>query len=104
LNLYHDRTGELTAEQSADARALAHLATRAVLGWQSATAGSLPWQLEQVPVHRAVVHHAAGMVSVQAAVPVDDALALLRAYAFAEGLRLGHVAAEVVSRRLRFDV
>jgi hypothetical protein len=102
LNLYH-RTGELTAEQRADARALAHVATRAVLGWQSAAGESLPWQLEQVPVHRAVVHHAAGMISVQAGVPVDDALALLRAYAFAEGLRLGDVAADVVSRQLRFD-
>lgn len=104
LNLYHDRAGALSAEQSADARALAHVATRAVLGWQSAAAPSVPWQLEQVPVHRAVVHQAAGMVAVQAGVPVDDALALLRAYAFAEGRRLGDVAGDVTSRRLRFDI
>jgi GAF domain-containing protein len=103
LNLYHDRTGELTADQSADARALAHVATRAVLDWQSTTAGPLPWQLEQVPVHRAIVHHAAGMVSVQTGLSVDDALALVRAYAFAEGRPLGDVAADVTSRRLRFD-
>jgi len=104
LNLYHDRAGALSAEQSADARAVAHVATRAVLGWQSAAAPSVPWQLEQVPVHRAVVHQAAGMVAVQAGVPVDDALALLRAYAFAEGRRLGDVAGDVTSRRLRFDI
>jgi hypothetical protein len=43
------------------------------------------------------------MVSVQARVSVDDALVLLRAYAFAEGQTVGPVAAEVVSGSLRFD-
>ena len=103
LNLYHDRAGALTAEQGADARAVAHVAARAVLGWQSAATGSVPWQLEEVPAHRAVVHHAAGMMAVQAGVPVDDAFALLRAYAFAEGRRISDVAHDVTSREIRFD-
>jgi GAF domain/ANTAR domain len=103
LNLYHDLVGELSAEQFADAEVVAHVATQTILGWQSvAEPGTLAWQLEQVPAHRAAVHQAAGMVSVQAAVPVGDALALLRAHAFAEGRPLGDVAADVVARRLRF--
>jgi len=104
LDLYHDRTGPLTAEQHADAEAVAHVATRTLLGWQAvARTDSVAWQLEQVPVHRAAVHQAAGMVSVQSAVSVDDALALLRAYAFAEGRSVGPVAADVVAGRLRLE-
>jgi hypothetical protein len=104
LNLYHDRVGSLSEEQLADATAVAHVTSRVVLGWQStAGAGSLAQQLEQVPLHRAVVHQAAGMVSVQANVPVDDALVLLRAYAFVEDRPISAVAADVVGGRLRLD-
>ncbi|MET0628552.1 MAG: GAF and ANTAR domain-containing protein [Acidimicrobiia bacterium] len=104
LDLYHDETGALSAEQFADAEAVAHVATRTVLAWQAvAGADDLPWQLEQVPVHRAAVHQATGMVSVQAMVSVDDALALLRAYAFVDGRGLGSVAADVVAGRLRLE-
>ena len=104
LDLYHDHTGALSAEQFADAEAVAHVASRTVLGWQSvAEVGTLAWQLEQVPLHRAEVNQAAGMVSVQAGVFVDDALVLLRAYAFAEGRTVGPIAAEVVAGSLRFD-
>jgi len=50
-----------------------------------------------------VVHQASGMVSVQAGVPVDDALVILRAHAFARGRTIGSVASDVVGRRLAFD-
>ena len=104
LDLYHDRTGKLTAEQFADAEAVAHVASRTVLAWQAvAGEGSLPWQLERVPLHRAGVHQAAGMVSVQAAVSVEDALAFLRARAFVEGLPVGTVASDVVAGRRRIE-
>ena len=104
LNLYHVHVGALTAEQVADAVTVAHIAGRTVLGWQSvAGPQSLAWQLEQVPAHRAAVHQATGMVSVQTAIPIDDALVLLRAYAFAEDRGINLVAEDVVARRLRFD-
>jgi hypothetical protein len=104
LNLYHDRAGALSDEQYADALAVAHVASRTVLGWQSvAGPGSLAWQLEQVPAHRAVVHQATGMVSVQAAVSVGDAVVMLRAYAFAEDRPISAVAADVVVGGLRLD-
>ena len=104
LNLYHDRAGALSDEQFANALAVAHVASRTVLGWQSvAGPGSLAWQLEHVPMHRAVVHQAAGMVSVQASVSVPDAVVMLRAFAFAEDRRISDVATEVVGGLLRLD-
>jgi hypothetical protein len=104
LNLYHDMAGALTDEQYEDALVVAHIASRTVLSWQSvAGPGSLAWQLEHVPMHRAVVHQAGGMVSVQASVPIADAVVMLRAYAFAEDRSITDVATEIVSGDLRLD-
>lgn len=104
LNLYNQQSGALTDDQVADAVVVAHLAGRTVLSWQSvAGEGSLAWQLEHVPAYRAAVHQATGMVSVQAGAPVEDAVLLLRAYAFAENRPISSVADDVVERRLRFD-
>ncbi len=49
------------------------------------------------------VYQATGMVAVQRGVGLEEALALLRAHAFASGRPLGEVAAAVVARRLRLD-
>jgi hypothetical protein len=49
------------------------------------------------------VNQAAGMISVQCAIRVEDALLLMRAYAFAEDHPITEVAAAVVDGRLRFD-
>jgi hypothetical protein len=104
LNLYQLRTGALSDEQVADALAVAHVAGRTVLDWQSVAGdGSLARQLEHLPANRAVVHQASGMVSVQAAVAIDDAMALLRAYAFSSNRPISDVATEVVNGMLRFD-
>ena len=104
LNLYHDQTGLLTDDQFNDAVVVAYVASRAIMAWQSvAGPGSLPWQLEHADAHRAVVHQAAGVTSVQAAVTVEDALMLLRAYSFAEDRPITTVAADVVDGSLRFD-
>ena len=51
---------------------------------------------------RATVHQATGMVIVQAGVPAVDALAVLRAHAYATDQTLTEVADQVVSRRLDF--
>jgi hypothetical protein len=104
LDLYQERSGELSTEQYADALVVAHVVGRTVLRWQTAAGpGTVAWQLEQVPIHRAVVNQATGRISVQAAVTVDDALELLRAYAFAEARSVGDVAEDVVAGGLRFD-
>jgi GAF domain len=103
LNLYQRQSGSLSDEQYADALAVAHVAGRTVLDWQSVAGdGSLARQLEHLPANRAAVHQAAGKVSVQAEVAIDDALALLRAYAFASNRSIGDIAADVVRGDLRF--
>jgi transcriptional regulator with GAF, ATPase, and Fis domain len=51
---------------------------------------------------RATVHQATGMVVAQLRVSVDDALAMLRAHAFAHNVSMGELAAMVVSRRYDF--
>ena len=75
-----------------------------MLDWQSVAGdGSLARQLEHLPVNRAIVHQATGMVAVQASVSVGDAVALLRAYAFSTNQPISDVAAAVVGRELLFD-
>lgn len=52
---------------------------------------------------QAVVHQAAGMIAAQHECGVDDALALIRAHAFASNRGTEHVAARIVGRELRLD-
>lgn len=56
-----------------------------------------------VPLRSLEVHRAAGMVMVQLGVSIDQALARLRATAFAEEISVEALAREVVSRRRRFE-
>jgi len=51
---------------------------------------------------RAQVHQATGMAAIQLRLPPPDALAVLRAHAFAQGATLEAVAHDVVTRRLSF--
>jgi hypothetical protein len=53
--------------------------------------------------HRAVVHQASGMIAQQLGCGTEDALAMLRARAFAEDTPLGAIAVEVVHRRSRLS-
>ena len=104
LNLYHDKPGVLTDDQVADALVVAAFASRSVLAWQAdAPPGALAWQLERAPNHKVEIHQATGRISVQAGVSLEDALALLRAYAFSHDRPISDVAAEVASGHLRLD-
>ena len=59
--------------------------------------GNGPWSMQ------AQVHQAAGMVIAQLGVGPDDALALLRAHAYADGTSMEAIAKAVVERRLDFS-
>jgi hypothetical protein len=50
------------------------------------------------------VHQATGMVAVQLGVTVGEALLRLRAHAFTEGSGVAELAADVVARRVRFEM
>lgn len=60
--------------------------------------GNGPWSSQ------AEVHQAAGMVIAQLGVRPEDALALLRAHAYADGTSMDAIAAAVVERRLDFSL
>lgn len=104
LNLYCDRPGDLSADQHAAALVMADVAAQALLIMQAkAPAGALAEELERGSNFQFVVHHAAGMVSVQLGTTVVEALIRLRGYAFSVNRPLDEVARDVVARRLRLD-
>jgi hypothetical protein len=67
-------------------------------GWSAGGWSGDGWSDDQAGVYQAT-----GMVSAQRSVGLEEALALLRAYAFAHDETLHEVAAAVVARRLRLD-
>lgn len=105
LTFYQDRPQTLSADQHADALALADVVTQTILAEQAQLpAGALLADLEQDRgSYHAAVHQASGMVSVQLEVRVVEALVRLRAHAFAADRTVGEVANDVVARRLRLD-
>ena len=104
LNLYRDSPGALTAEQHANALAMADIVTRSILVMQAnASPGQLALELEQGAELEVAVHQASGMVAAQLGVSVTQALILMQARAFASHQPLRVLAAEVVARRIRFD-
>jgi hypothetical protein len=104
LDLYRRTSGALDDAQTTEALAFTDAATVLLLHLQDrANPGELPEQLDAGWTARAEVHQATGMIAVQAAVSLAEALLLLRARAFSTGRRIGDLAAEVVARHLRFD-
>jgi hypothetical protein len=96
-------------QQYADAAALASALTVACLDGEEPDGrhNGIPRPGMAVPpassLHRAAVHQATGMVSVQLSVSMEVALLRLRAHAYASERTLGDVAQDVVARRIRFD-
>ena len=104
LNLYRNRPGPLDDDQHADALVMADVAARAVLSAQvDAPPGGIGADLETGTDQWLIVHQAAGMVSVQLDIAVEEALVRLRAHAFVTARPVTEVAREVVERRLRLD-
>jgi hypothetical protein len=104
LTLYQHVAGELTSEQYADALVVARFALNLLSSLQ---AGRPPDELDQVFTDTLAssveVHQASGVVSVQLGISVGAALAVLRAHAFAQGVRLTEVATQVVEHRLQLS-
>jgi hypothetical protein len=105
LDLYRDTPGSLTSLELADAMAFADAATELVLHLrdQHGESGAGYSALVGPVDSRAVIHQASGMITVQLGVGLAEALLRLRAHAHATGRPVSDVAADVVSRRLRFD-
>jgi hypothetical protein len=104
LDLCRDRPGMLSDEHLADALVAADIARDAVLYQQYASGGvGLPELLATVGTDRIVIHQATGMIAAQLDDTIANALARLRAAAFATGRSMYDIAQDVVERRVRFD-
>jgi hypothetical protein len=102
LNLCAVEPGLLTMNQHQDALTLADVATRTILLVDPPSPDGRSGDVD-IGANQIEIHQATGMISVQLRVPVSHALARLRAHAFAEGLPISLVAAQVVQRHLRFE-
>ena len=104
LDIFRDHAGELTADQLRQAVLLADVTVAALLDQHehSDNDASLD-DLGEAIEDRAELFQAQGMVMVQLGVSIGDAMARMRAYAYAENRRLSAVAGDVVARRLRLD-
>ncbi len=104
LDLCRDRPGMLSEEHLADALVTADIARDAVLYQQYAPGGpSLAELVAAAGTDRLVIHQATGMIAVQLDDTVANALARLRAAAFASGHSMYDIAQDVVERRVRFN-
>jgi hypothetical protein len=107
--------GPLVDGQLADALALAEAVGVLLLHWapadvdadadagRAAQDGGRRAGWAQPVTHRAEVHQATGMISVQLDVSLAEALVRLRAHAYAQDRSVAEIAADVVARRLRFQ-
>ena len=104
LDLCRDKPGMLSGEHLADALVAADIARDAVL-YQQYVPGDpdLAGLLATVGTDRIVIHQATGMIAAQLDETTSNALARLRAEAFASGRSMYDIAQDVVERRVRFD-
>ena len=110
MGMYRSSPGPLPWERFGDALTLADAATVLLLdgvgngGDSGAVSGPLlDGQSPDLALHRAEIDQATGMLTVQLDVPVTEAFARLRAYAYAQDRRLADVARDIVARRLRLQ-
>jgi len=106
LDLYRDTPGELGDRELRTAQLVAGVMTVALLalprGTENGPYGDEPW-LDGLATDYDEVYQAVGMIMAQLRVDADEALARLRAHAFAHGRTALEVARDVVSHRKRFD-
>jgi ANTAR domain len=100
LDLYRKAPGSLSDAQLRDAMSAADMATLMFLA-MCTDPGDGVW-LDHSVYGRAEIHQATGMVLAQLGGNATDALARMRAYAFAQQRSLSDVAHDVVCRRLHF--
>lgn len=104
LDVFHGRTGNLSADQLANALTFADIIVAFLLDQQESVdvAGAVNGTAEAVE-GRAELFQAQGMVMVQMGGTISEAMVRMRAHAYAEGCAIGDIARDVVARRLRFD-
>jgi hypothetical protein len=111
LGMYRDAALTLNVPEHARAIRLANAAMYAMLDLfdesGAGTATESPIDVGEAGgdamFFRAKVYQASGMLSVQLGITIEEAVARLRAYAFAHGQSVTDVAAQIVARKLRLE-
>ena len=102
LDLYRDVPGELSLREMRIAHFVANVMTMALTALPRGGEDGTPW-LDGLAAPHDEVYQAVGMIMVQLGVGSDDALARLRAHAFADDRTVLDVAHDVVRNHERFD-
>lgn len=104
LGVYSDRVGSLTDEHLAMALTFAQIATETMIDAELTTdRGGLEPGVEAALDYRAEIHQAQGMITVALEVSLTEALARMRAHAFAQDKPLIHVAYDILGGRERLE-
>jgi GAF domain/ANTAR domain len=103
LDVYRDRPGGLSDLDVADAMRIGEAVTQVLLRLGPSPSEAGPGLSVGGSSFTAEVYQAAGMITVQLDMDVSEALARLRAHAYAEEQPLRDVARDVVARRLRIQ-
>jgi hypothetical protein len=104
LDVYREQRGPLESRSSTQAAAYAEAALTVLLEAQDrprGPTGELPF--DEALVGRFDIYQAQGMVQVQLKVSLGEAMARLRAHAYAQDRPLSDVAADILERRLVLD-
>ncbi|WP_143261687.1 GAF and ANTAR domain-containing protein [Allokutzneria sp. NRRL B-24872] len=100
LVLHRVEAGSLSGTELADSLVFAELALRLLLDGHS---GAAEDDGDSLPLHNPRLHQATGMIAAQLDTGIDEALARLRARAFATRRTLADLSEDVVARRVVFD-
>jgi hypothetical protein len=104
LDVYRIQAGPLQPEEPAQALVYADAVLVLALDERGGITPGMDGLLDvALSARRGQVHQATGMVAAQLSVPISDALAALRAHAYAHSRSLADLAADVLARRVRLD-
>ncbi len=103
LDVYRDQPGALSAWALSRALTFAELAMQTVLEAHEAVAGRGDSFWTDGDDAHFEVYQAQGMVMIQLGVAPAEALSRMRAHAYANDLKLGEVAQDILRRRLRLE-
>ncbi len=105
LDVYRRQTGALSPESTSQALTFADYALHTLLnGHEAAGDDRSPGDLGHALDYRVELYQAQGMTMIDLGVGLDEAMARLRAHAFATERDLGAVARDVITGRLRLEV
>lgn len=103
MDIYRNEPGSLTQDALAQARTFADIAMGLLLDTQRASEADGGTHLDDALAYRLEVYQAQGVVMVDLGVTLDEAMARLRAHAYADGRSLADVARDIVDGNLRLS-